>query len=90
MSDALHSRLDQIEKSIQYNQISNPLDVKEAAAFLHVSVSYIYKLTHKKLIPYYKPFGKKIYFLKKELKRIVVCKPYRTIIQMDLFAKQND
>ena len=46
-----------------------PLALREAAAYLDISVSYLYKLTHKNLIPHYKPNGKKIFFLKSELNK---------------------
>ncbi len=45
----------------------NHLTFKEATDYLGVSKSYLYKLTHKNLIPYYKPGGKLIYFLKKDV-----------------------
>ena len=43
------------------------LTTEEAAAYLHVSKSYLYKQTSKKLIPYYKPTGKLCYFKKSDL-----------------------
>lgn len=39
----------------------------EAAAYMGISKSYLYKLTMKKLIPHYKPMGKMCYFNRKEL-----------------------
>lgn len=43
------------------------LTTKEAAAYLGMALSYLYKLTAKKSIPFYTPTGKKIYFKKSEL-----------------------
>lgn len=43
------------------------LNFKEALAFLGVSPSMLYKLTHKQAIQYYKPNGKLIYFKKEDL-----------------------
>lgn len=43
------------------------LNVTEAAQFLGLEVSGVRMLTHKKLIPYYKPNGKTMYFDPKEL-----------------------
>ncbi len=43
------------------------LTMAEAAAYTGLSVSYLYKLTHKKQIPYYKPNGKQIFFAREEL-----------------------
>lgn len=43
------------------------LTTKEAAAYLGMALSYLYKMTAKKTIPFYTPTGKKIYFKKSEL-----------------------
>ena len=43
------------------------LSFKETAAFLDLSESYLYRLTHLNKIPFYRPLGKKIYFKIKEL-----------------------
>jgi excisionase family DNA binding protein len=43
------------------------LNVKEAAEFLDYSKSYLYKLTQLKIIPHYKPNGKKLYFKRSDL-----------------------
>lgn len=39
----------------------------EAARYLGVSMSYLYKLTMRREIPHYKPMGKKCYFNRQEL-----------------------
>ncbi len=44
-----------------------PLNINEAAEYLKVSQSNLYRLTSHKLIPFYKPAGKLIYFFKSEL-----------------------
>ena len=53
------------------------LNFKEACLFLDLSASYLYKLTSRGDIPYYKPHGKKNYFQREELfnwmKRNRVC-----------------
>lgn len=41
---------------------TNFLTAKEAAEFLGVKMSYLYKLTHNHVLPYTKPRGGKIYF----------------------------
>ena len=51
--------IDMIEKEF--------LTTKETAAYLGMALSYLYKLTSKKSIPFYTPTGKKIYFKKSEL-----------------------
>ena len=52
----------------QLLQQEKPLNFKEACEYLDISKSYLYKCTHKNLIPFFKPNGKKIYFLKSELR----------------------
>ena len=60
------TRLDRIEEKM--NGASFQLmSCEEAAQYLKVSKSHIYKLTSQDQIPYYKPNGKKIYFNKGDL-----------------------
>lgn len=39
----------------------------EAAAYMGISKSYLYKLTMRQQVPYYKPMGKMCYFNRAEL-----------------------
>lgn len=48
--------------SVQLPVQKKVLSFKEAAIYLDVSHSYLYKLTSLNRIPYFKPQGKKIYF----------------------------
>jgi excisionase family DNA binding protein len=43
-----------------------PMSLTEAAGYLHLSVSTLYKMTSQKLIGHFKP-GKRIYFFKDDL-----------------------
>ena len=43
------------------------LTLEEAAIFLGISKSSLYKMTHKHELPFYRPNGKLIYFEKSEL-----------------------
>lgn len=43
------------------------LTLEEAALFMGISKSSLYKMTHEQTIPYYKPNGKMVYFEKAEL-----------------------
>lgn len=45
----------------------NVLTINDVALLTEMSKSYIYKLTYKNQIPYYRPNGKLIYFDKKEI-----------------------
>jgi len=54
-----------------FMQSAQLLTVEQAARFLNLSKSYLYKLVCQKKIPYYKPFGGKIYFIQDELESYV-------------------
>ena len=43
------------------------LTLEEAAVFMGISRSTLYKMTHNNVIPFYRPNGKLIYFEKSEL-----------------------
>lgn len=43
------------------------LTAVEMCNYFGIKRSYLYKLTHRKVIPHYKPFGKMIYFDKGEV-----------------------
>ena len=45
------------------------LTMKEAQAYTGFSRAYLYKLTHEKKVPYYKPNGKCVFFHRGELEK---------------------
>lgn len=49
-----------------------PMTVQEAAAYLTISMSYLYRLTYQHKIPFHKPTGKLIYFIRAELNKWIV------------------
>jgi len=55
--------------TIQQKEI---LTIEEAAEFLGLSTSRLYKMTSNKEIPHYKPGGKKIYLNRKELEQWIL------------------
>jgi excisionase family DNA binding protein len=60
--------LERIEKIMTDHHRENKeiLTVNEAAEFLNLETSYLYQLTSKRLIPFYRP-GRKLYFKKSDL-----------------------
>lgn len=60
----------EVDRIIAAHQVEEKeiLNMEEAAEFLGLSRSYLYKVTHAQLIPYYQPLGKIIYFEKSVLK----------------------
>jgi excisionase family DNA binding protein len=63
------------------------LNIDQAVALLGYSKLYLYKLTSKKKVPYYKPNGGKIYFSRAELigfmKRIKSAAVYEQVEQAE-------
>ncbi len=47
--------------------LQRPMRIEEAAKYLGISKSYLYKLTSKSEISHFKPSGKTIYFQKSDL-----------------------
>ncbi len=68
-STELHVKLERIETLLRELKATatKPLDLDEAATYLHHSKSHVYQLTSKGLIAHFKPNGKKIYFVKEDL-----------------------
>lgn len=48
------------------------LNMDEASAYTGISKSMLYKLTHEKKIPHYKPFGKLVYFKRDDLDAVML------------------
>ena len=70
MNIAMAEELKQVADLITANTIfctKEVLTSDEAARYLGISKSYLYKLTMKQAIPHYKPMGKMCYFNRMEL-----------------------
>lgn len=61
------------------------LNFKDACKFLDYSRSYLYKQTHLRKIPHFKPNGKKLYFKKTDLESYIL----RNRVQTDLELQQQ-
>jgi excisionase family DNA binding protein len=74
MSNQIEEKLFNIENSISKLSISvkSILSVEEAAEFLNMKPSYLYKLTSDKKITFYKPLGKLLYFKKSDLESFLL------------------
>ncbi len=59
------------------------LTSEEAARYLGISKSYLYKLTMRKQIPHYKPLGKMCYFNREELEKWLQNSPIATEAQLN-------
>jgi excisionase family DNA binding protein len=72
-TNQISKQLEEIQKFLKKKddhanrQASNPLNFVEAAQYLSLSHSTLYKLTYQRKIPCHKPTGKVLYFFKSEL-----------------------
>ena len=78
-SNIILNKLTAIESLLEPTNQTKPLNLVEAAKFLDLSRSHLYKLTSERKIPHFKPNGKKIYFDKSELVQWLKRKPTRTL-----------
>jgi excisionase family DNA binding protein len=69
MENLILKRIENIEELIKNQKIllKEVLNLNEAAKYLDISKSHLYKLTSRKEIPHYCPQGKRLYFKKTEL-----------------------
>ena len=70
-------------ESLLKGQQDKVLTLEEAAKYLDVSKSYLYKLTSSNKIPHYKPQGKRIYFAKSELDAWLLRNPVKTETEVE-------
>ena len=78
MENIILDKLTTIENLLK-GQTEKPLTFDEAARYLDVSKSHLYKLTSANKIDHYKPQGKRIYFSKAELNTWLLRNPIKTI-----------
>lgn len=64
--DELLRRISNIERLLEARK-TKPLNLVEAAKYLSISQSHLYKLTSQRKIICHKPNGKYLYFFKEEL-----------------------
>jgi len=63
--EQLQKRISDLENVL--NVAKDVMTLEEAALFMGMSKSSLYKLTHRQVLPHYKPNGKLIFFEKSEL-----------------------
>lgn len=64
--EELLRRISNIERLLEERK-TKPLNLVEAAKYLSISQSHLYKLTSQRKIPSHKPNGKYLYFFRDEL-----------------------
>jgi excisionase family DNA binding protein len=75
--------LKKISEMLAGTATEKPLTFVETCQFLNVSKSTLYKMTHRKQVPYYKPNGKKLYFKKSDLLQWMLKNPVKTQNQIE-------
>lgn len=87
-SEVLRRQVDALTKKVE--SLSNVvcaakevLNLEEAAIFLGVAKSSLYKMTHNQTIPYYKPNNKMVYFERFELLKWLRSCPVASTQQID-------
>ena len=64
-------------------QAKEILTLEEAAIFLGISKSCLYKMTHNQIIPFYKPNNKLVYFERSELMNWIRSCPVSSMSQIE-------
>jgi len=77
IEEAILSRLNSIEENLK-GVNDKPMTIDEASAYLDCSKSYLYKLTSAGEIHHYKPSGKRVYFMKKDLDSYILRNPVKS------------
>lgn len=78
-------KLETVEELMKAETLK-PLNLKEAANYLSISKSHLYKLTHKKLLPFFKPMGKLAYFRKSDLDAFIYRNRQGTDLELEAQA----
>jgi excisionase family DNA binding protein len=90
MDEKIFEKLENIERMlVEQNLLKKEvLNFSEAAVYLEVSHSHLYKLTSSGALPAYKPNGKKLYFNRKELDSWLLSNKQVTTTEIEEQANQ--
>lgn len=91
---ALNKRINSLNKTVeQLNRLvqgtKEVLTLEEAAMFLGVTKSTLYKMTHKLAVPFYKPNNKMVYFERSEMLAWLRQNPVASISQICQMAEEK-
>ena len=73
---------------INESLVKEIFNFSEACTFLDYSKSYLYKLTHSRRIPHYKPNGKKLYFKRVDLEDWLLRNRIKTDVELQQQAEE--
>lgn len=80
-NQSVEQRLDTIERLLRGQK--SVLTFDEGCEFTGLSKTYMYKLTHRNKIPFFKPHGKNIYFSREELETWLMRNPTKSTQQKE-------
>ena len=81
----IDQRLDGIEKNLFSIKLQSKeiLTLEEAAEYMGMKKSYLYKLTSSNKFKFFSPLGKLIYFLKEDINDFLLQNPNKTISSIE-------
>lgn len=79
-------RLDRIENLLANKVTDKPLSLREAAAYLGLAVSTVYKMTSSGAVRFSKPNGKRVFFAKADLDKYLAKNPITPIDEIESLA----
>ncbi len=90
MDNVIINKLDSISQMLREQNLlkKEVLTFNEAADYLSVSSSHLYKLTSGNVIPFYKPNNKKIFFKRSELDAWLTSKRVESNSEIDSQADE--
>lgn len=83
----INSRLDLLTKAVLSSKTS--MTAEEAAVYLGLKISFLYKLTSTQEIPHYKPRGKMLYFKREELDEWSLQNRVKPLSEIDQVASNH-
>lgn len=88
MNQIIQTQLEEIKEYLltQSALQKEILNFIEAAAYLGISKSFLYKITSSKGIPVYRPAGKLLYFKRKELEEWLIRNRYPSVDEIQANA----
>ena len=81
MQKQILQKLSDLESYFQNNE--KPINLDEASEYTDLAKSTLYKFTHTGKIPFSKPNGKKLYFLKSELNQWMMQNRKKTVSEIE-------
>lgn len=78
MIKRLIEAVERIDSMMKEKNNKRILTHREAAVYMGISESYLYKLMSQRVVPYSKPYGKNVYFEREKLEAFLLSNPVPT------------